>query len=126
MSPRALRRSAPVRVSPAEVAEIIAQAERLARAAMELGALHHPADLVQFRMRVRDVTAEAFPSPAEAARLVFAAFLNAARAFAHPLMDPETRTACAPMLREAARLCEDLISRHRTALARGTWAGRDD
>lgn len=126
------RRASPVRVaSPAELMAVLELAERFARAATDLPSdvEHAPGDLVQFRIRLRDISAESFPSPSEPARLVFGAFLNAARAFAHPAMGPETRTACAPLLREAARATDRLLTLHRTATAQGTWGRqfeRDD
>jgi hypothetical protein len=94
---------------------------RLARAAQTPGVVGDAGDLVQFRLRVRDLTAESYPPPAEPARLLAGAFLNAARAFAHPQASPETRTACAALLAEAARTVGGLLDLHRTQLARGTW-----
>jgi hypothetical protein len=104
-------------------------ADRLSREALEPGVTSDALSgaggaLTQFRIQVRDLTAESFPPPSEPARLAAGAFLNAARSFAHVLSEPEARTACAPLLREAARYVDHLWTLHRTALAQGSWAGR--
>lgn len=118
---RSERRATPTQPRPADWLAALEHATRLARAAETPGAPGDAGDLMQFRLRVRDLTAESFPPPSDPARLVAGAFLNAARAFAHPETDPEARTACAPMLREAARRVDEIFTRHRDALARGTW-----
>ena len=102
----------------ASVADWIAALEAAERLADEAeGRTGAGGDLVQFRLRVRDLAAEAFPSGSPLAQLAAAAFLNAARLFAHADAAPETRTACAPLLRAAARYLDDVLTRFRTAQA---------
>lgn len=93
------------------------QGGRLARAAEDLAGVVRgdPSDLAQFRMRLNALTPESFPMASEHARRSAAAFISAGRAFADPAVDPEVRTACAPVLREAQRYVDQLLTRHRTA-----------
>jgi hypothetical protein len=79
-------------------------------------------DLQKLRVWGGQLAAEAWPSPAPVAQLWAGSWLNAVRAFAHPECAPETRTACAAVLREATRSLDQLLTLHRTAQARGTWA----
>ncbi len=101
-------------------------AERLALAAEDVidGSERGSArlgDLQLFRVQVATLTAESFPMASEHARAAAGAFLNAGRAFAHALTEPEARTACAPLLREAAHYVDRLITLHRSARAAATW-----
>lgn len=104
-----------------ELLALLLAGEQLARAALEPAAtertVRDAGDLVQFRIQLRDVALDTFPGPSELARLMFGAFLAAARAFAHPAAGPETRTACAPALLEAARAADHFLTLHRTAQA---------
>lgn len=74
-------------------------------------------ELTPFRIHLRDVQLDAFPGPSEVARLMFGAFLAAARAFSHTSAGPEARTACAAALMECARAADHFLTLHRTAQA---------
>lgn len=114
-------------VSGADVIGLVALAERLAALALDEslsddGGEAAGLDLMRLRDGVKGLAGESFPSPAEPARYQFAAFLWAARAFAHPANGPETRTACAPGMRETARGVDRFLALHQTARAQSTWA----
>lgn len=84
------------------------------------------ARLTDLRLRLRDLSAEAFPGPSEIHRLLAGAFLCVARAFAHAGGSAETRTACAGLLGVAAGEVDRLITLHRTRLAQDSWGRGQD
>lgn len=104
-------------VSVPELMTLLVMAEGLSRDALECRGERTPEDLAAFRISLRDVTTEAFPGASDVARLAFGAFLCAARAYAHPTNGPEARTACAPVLFEAAKAADHFLTLHRTAQA---------
>ena len=124
-SPGADRRGPPARVIPVpELMTLFVMAEGFAAEALDeappiIGVRPGREDLTQFGMRVRDVSAESWPAADIGQQLIFGGFLNIARSFAHPSTGPEMRTACAPLLREAAKTCDRLLTLRQTALAQG-------
>lgn len=65
-------------------------------------------------LTVRDLTGESFPIPAPSVRQMATAFLMAVRAWVHPAMSPETRTACAPFVKAGAACLDGLLSQLRS------------
>lgn len=117
------------KLPPASVQDWMAALEqggRLARAAEDLAGVVQgaPSDLVQFRIRLNALTPESFPMPSDHARRAAAAFISGGRAFADSQVDGEARTACAPLLREATRYVDQLLTRHRDLTARRAWGGQ--
>lgn len=116
-----------MRLSQGEWVQLVDDAARFARLAQgealaDQASLREAAGpLVAFYRIVRGGAAESFPHAAPTARLVAGAFLNAARAFALPEAAPETRTACAPLLAEAARTLDHFLTLHRHHQAASTW-----
>src|SRR6185369_5783326 len=103
------------KLPPASVQDWMAALEhaaRLARAAEDLAGVVQgaPGDLAQFRIRLDALSPESFPMVSAHARRSAAAFISAGRAFADLTIDGETRTACAPVLREAQRYVDQLLT----------------
>lgn len=118
------RRAAPKRVAArATVQDWMAAlevADRVWRAALAEdpgSASADPAgDLMKLHAWGQQLSAEAFPSVAAASRLMVGAWLNVARAISGSDAAPETRTACAPALRETTQVVDQVLTLHRTAL----------
>jgi len=109
--PERVRRSP--RVSTYDWRQALLLAGRLAREALEDQGACAPegfADrLMQLRVWLAELSAEAFPMAGAPSRLQAGGWLNWARAFTHPELGADARTACAPVLAAATQHLDGLL-----------------
>lgn len=118
-------RTAPKRTAPRATVQdwmaALALADRVWRAALaeDPGAFSADpgGDLLKLHVWGQQLAAEAFPAVGAPSRLMVGAWLNVVRAIAYSGSTPETRTACAPALRETTQVVDQVLTLHRTAQA---------